>query len=435
MDNALNSPGVNSIPDGWRLVRLEDVTAVNPRRPKINIDLKDPVTFIPMVAVGENCSGIIARDVRQYEGVAKGYTYFQENDVLFAKITPCLQNGKHALATSLLMGFGFGTTEFHVLRARDLIEPSHLFRVITQPANIEKCTRSFTGTAGQQRVQPETLKSLPILLPPLPEQRAIAEVLDSIDEAIEATEAVVAATEQLRDALLHRLLTRGVPGWHSEWKEVRGIGAIPANWDVVRLGEVLASTTYGTNVRLGTDGDTLILRMNNLQNGNIDLSEVRRANLTEIESNKLNLASGDILFNRTNSLALVGKVAVVHCLPNATSFASYLVRLRVQENRANPFWLAVLLASSSCQSRIQRLATPGVSQANINPTSLKSLTIPLPPLSEQDTMSEMLDSVDEAIEQGRAETVMLQSLKASATDGLLTGRVRVGAMKQCTSHL
>ena len=76
------------------------------------------------------------------------------------------------------------------------------------------------------------------LFPSLSEQRAIAAVLDSIDEAIEATEAVIAATERLRDALLHRLLTRGVPGWHSEWKDVRGLGTIPASWDVVRLGDV-----------------------------------------------------------------------------------------------------------------------------------------------------------------------------------------------------
>ena len=99
----------------------------------------------------------------------------------------------------------------------------------------------FSGTAGQQRVQPETLKSLLILLPPLPEQRAIAAVLDSIDEAIERTEAVIAATERLRDALLHELLTRGVPGWHTEWKEAPGIGTIPnsfADWEVVRLGDV-----------------------------------------------------------------------------------------------------------------------------------------------------------------------------------------------------
>ena len=77
-----------------------------------------------------------------------------------------------------------------------------------------------------------------MLLPPLPEQRAIADVLDSIDEAIERTEAVIAATETLRDSLLHELLTRGVPGWHTEWKDAPGIGTIPVDWEVVRLGEV-----------------------------------------------------------------------------------------------------------------------------------------------------------------------------------------------------
>ena len=108
-----------------------------------------------------------------------------------------------------------------------------------------------------------------ISLPPLPEQRAIAAVLDSIDEAIERTEAVIAATERLRDALLHQLLTRGVPGWHTQWKDVPGIGTIPASWEVVRLGEVLESTTYGTNEPLSTRGEMVVLRMNNLQNGEL----------------------------------------------------------------------------------------------------------------------------------------------------------------------
>ena len=86
-------------------------------------------------------------------------------------------------------------------------------------------------------------------LPPLPEQRAIAAMLDSIDEAIERTEAVIDATERLRESLLHELLTRGVPGWHSEWKEVRGIGTIPADWDVVRLGDVAAIATQDSAIQ------------------------------------------------------------------------------------------------------------------------------------------------------------------------------------------
>ena len=84
----------------------------------------------------------------------------------------------------------------------------------------------------------DATRSLPILLPPLPEQRAIAAVLDSIDEAIEGVEAVIDATERLRDSLLHQLLTRGVPGWHTEWKDVPGLGTIPTDWEVGRrLGE------------------------------------------------------------------------------------------------------------------------------------------------------------------------------------------------------
>ena len=106
--------------------------------------------------------------------------------------------------------------------------------------------------------------AFPLLLPPLPEQRAIAAVLDAIDDAIERTEAVITATERLRDALLHELLTRGVPGWHTQWKDVPGIGTIPAAWEVVRLGEVLESTTYGTNEPLSTRGEMVVLRMNNL---------------------------------------------------------------------------------------------------------------------------------------------------------------------------
>lgn len=94
--------------------------------------------------------------------------------------------------------------------------------------------RLLTGR-GRAGLNLGLLHSLPLLLPPLPEQHAIAAVLDSIDEAIERTEAVIAATEELHKALLQNLLTRGVPGWHTEWKHVPGIGTIPACWDVVRL--------------------------------------------------------------------------------------------------------------------------------------------------------------------------------------------------------
>ena len=95
--------------------------------------------------------------------------------------------------------------------------------------------------------------------------------------------------EHLCDSLLHELLTRGVPGWHTEWREDPGVGIIPACWEVARLGDVLETTTYGTNVSLDGGGRVSILRMNNLQDGKIDLTEVRSADLANEELRKLSL--------------------------------------------------------------------------------------------------------------------------------------------------
>ena len=110
----------------------------------------------------------------------------------------------------------------------------------THSSSYHRWIASVLRVGAQPNINATEYSSLPILLPPLAEQGAIAAVLDGIDDAIEGTDAVIAATERLRDALLHDLLTLGVPGWHSEWRDVPGLGVVPASWDVVRLGDVCA---------------------------------------------------------------------------------------------------------------------------------------------------------------------------------------------------
>ena len=209
-DEWKNATGIGEMPADWELVRLGDVAEVNPKRPRLDISPESPVTFLPMASIGENGAGIVEPESREFRDVAKGFTYFEENDVLFAKITPCLQNGKHALATGLTAGLGFGTTEFHVVRAGPKIEHSHLLRVLTRPANIEKCVRSFSGTAGQQRVHPEILRSLPVLLPPLTEQQAVAALLDSVDEQMRRIQGERDALALLRTSVTAKLLSGSV---------------------------------------------------------------------------------------------------------------------------------------------------------------------------------------------------------------------------------
>ena len=161
---------------------------------------------------------------------------------LYSGDTVVCERGALLLATRTAVGLSGMATEvmgasqdITCLVANGRVDSEYLCRALLRLA--PSLRRRSRGTTIQG-ISREDVASLPILLPPLAEQRAITAVLDSIDEAIERTEAVIAATERLRDSLLHELLTRGVPGWHSEWREVPGIGTIPACWDVLRLEEV-----------------------------------------------------------------------------------------------------------------------------------------------------------------------------------------------------
>ena len=376
-----------------------------------------------MNAVADDFSGILARDERSYRDVAKGYTYFEEGDVLFSKITPCLQNGKHTIVTGLNGGFGFGTTEFHVVRAGYRVSAQYVFRVLTQTHVIEQCSKSFTGTAGQQRVQSETLKSLQISVPPLAEQRAIADVLDSIDEAIERTEAVIAATERLRDSLLHELLTCGVPGWHSEWKESPGIGTIPACWEVVRLGDV-AEVRNGTTPSRAKPGYW--------QNGVIPFVRTGQVHDVTIEVPEELITNGAVTLG---GAVVVPKGSVLIAMIGQGKTRGMSARLGIEaainQNFAavfgteRDFGLDFLFVWARQNYSDIRALGQGSNQDALNCELIEGMRVPKPTVAEQRAISAMADCFEDALEQERAERTSLHSLKSSASDALLTGHVRV----------
>ena len=418
------------MPRGWRLVRLGDVAEINPRRPPLSVPAETPVTFLPMAAIAESSQGIVARESRPYSEVSTGYTYFEENDFLFSKITPCLQNGKHTLATGLRGGFGFGTTEFHVVRTSSILTAPFMFRALTQAHIIDRCSKSFTGTAGQQRVQPETLKDLPVLLPPLPEQRAIAAVLDSIDDAIERTEAVIAATERLRDSLLHQLLTRGVPGWHTEWKDVPGLGTIPADWEVVKLGGV-AEVKGGKRLPKGSsyaDRNTGLpyIRVVDFHDRTVDTDAIQYLSpeIHKVISN-YTISSKDVYISIAGTIGLVGTVPTRFDGANLTENAAKIA-IHDCEQLSQTF-LVAFLDSSAGQSQIAIRVTM-LGQPKLALERIKTIELPLPPLPEQQAIAATLDGVDATLEKTYRERDGLGLLKESTADALLMGRVRVGKL-------
>lgn len=168
----------DALPASWRWALLREVAEINPRRPAINRSDDKITSFIPMEAVDEFAGNAVNR-MRPYGEVKKGYTYFESGDVLFAKITPCMENGKITIAQDLVDGYGFGTTEFHVIRPGSHITASWLHRFLRQPRVRIAAAGAFTGAVGQQRVPPAFLSELRLPVPPILEQQRITAAIDA----------------------------------------------------------------------------------------------------------------------------------------------------------------------------------------------------------------------------------------------------------------
>lgn len=164
------------------MARLGDVCTINPRIKTFQDDFM--VSFVPMQNVSEEGT-VDASIIKYYGEVKKGFTYFQENDVLFAKITPCMENGKGGIARNLKNGVAFGSTEFHVLRPNpNFMISSWLYYLTSWPEFRKECEKNMTGSAGQKRVPKTFLENYEIQLPELDEQRKIAAVLDKVSDLI-----------------------------------------------------------------------------------------------------------------------------------------------------------------------------------------------------------------------------------------------------------
>jgi type I restriction enzyme, S subunit len=159
--------------------------------------------------------------------------------------------------------------------------------------------------------------------------------------------------------------------------------ALAGDWPIVRLGDITEEQCYGTSAKASTDPTGVpVLRMGNIQNGALDFRELKFLPRDHPDVLKLTLQPGDLLFNRTNSPELVGKSAVFKTGPYPTSFASYLIRVRLMSD-CDPEWAALVINSPLGRDYIASVRTQQVGQANVNGTKLAAMPIPLPPICDQ----------------------------------------------------
>jgi type I restriction enzyme S subunit len=183
--------------------RLGDIISINPKKSELTISDGTLVSFVPMAYVGEK-GEFQPQEDRQYSEVKSGFTYFRDNDVLFAKITPCMENGKGAIAKSLKNGVGFGSTEFHVLRPNENLNAEFLYTYLSRSNFRKLAEKNMTGSAGQKRVSTDFLAGLKLKIPGKDLQEKFAQAYQNIQHQKTQTIQQQTYSESLFQSLMQR---------------------------------------------------------------------------------------------------------------------------------------------------------------------------------------------------------------------------------------
>lgn len=195
--------------ESWEEKLLGDVCTVNPKKIDAkNLDDNLEVSFVPMAAVSDVLGEIVNHEVKNLQDVRTGFTNFSKGDVIFAKITPCMENGKSAIVGPLVNDIGYGSTEFYVLRCKEELNNKYLYHMVRNTTFRAEAKAVMTGAVGQQRVPKTFLQEYQLSLPTLSEQHEIVRLIDDLlareRAAQQATEQALASIDLMKKSILAR---------------------------------------------------------------------------------------------------------------------------------------------------------------------------------------------------------------------------------------
>ena len=385
-----------------RLARLDDVCEINPRMPTVLAD-DESVSFLPMAGVSEN--GCIAfEEQRQVREVRKGYTYFERGDVLVAKITPCFENGKAARTTSLNNPIGFGSTEFHVLRAGRELDTSYLFHLIWNSKLREAGAKNMTGSAGQKRVPADFLKRLEIPLPPLNEQRRIATILDKADALRRKRSRAIGSLDHFSRSVYLDMFA----GPRNRQKVTRKpIGSI---------GEVSSGSTPSRNDEANFGGKIHWVKTTEVRGEVINDTEEK---VTEqgAKSARLKLyPKGTVLVAMYGQGVTRGKVAILGISATVNQACAAIV----PSSEIHPVFLFHQLRQK--YDELRSLGRGG-NQPNLNGELVKNFEIDVPPRDKQDQFVKRMEAISDLANCMRLSFEMLGDSFASLQGRAFSGQL------------
>lgn len=349
------------------LKRLGECCILNPRRPNIALCDTDKVSFIPMPAVSEDGYLVDMTD-EEYGKVKKSFTYFENNDVLFAKITPCMENGKGAIVHGLTNGIGMGSTEFHVLRPiNGISSPYWLLALTRMPIFRERAAKNMSGTGGQKRVSASYLDHFMVGLPAIEEQRRFEAIYRQADKSkfgdfkSQFIEMYYNTHNKQTLESVCPIMSKGITPKYVESSSVLVINQACIHWDGQRLG----------NIKYHNE---------------------------EIPVRKRILESGDVLLNATGNGTL-GRCCVFICPSDNNTYINdgHVIALSTDRAVILPEVLNTYLSLNDTQAEIYRqYVTGSTNQVDIVFSDIKKMKVPVPSMDEQILFVEVLKQADKS---------------------------------------
>jgi restriction endonuclease S subunit len=356
-------------------VTLGEVADINPKPNWNAVNQCTNISFVPMASVSDIDYCLTNEEERPLDDVRKGYTYFQRGDILLAKITPCFENGKVAIA-NISNDHGFGSTEFHVIRARPGVTHSRfLYYLLRQPSFITQGIKNMTGSAGQKRVPKHFLEEFRFALPSMDVQIHIADTLDKADALRRKDQELLRKYDDLAQSIFYEMFGDPV-------RNEKG-------WDVKPLSEVTYKITDGTHATPKYVGAGVpFLRVTDLTGSNDSKKFItREEHLALIK--RCNPEKGDVLYTKNGT---IGVAKVVDWDYEFSIFVS-LCLMKVNTTVLHPKFLEVFLNTPFALNQAKKHSKTGTI-TNLHLNEIKNILVPVPEYATQERFLSVITNIE-----------------------------------------
>lgn len=402
-------------------MRLKDFSVLNPLYKGESLDCE--VSFVPMKSLRNGA--IDYQDIPFAEGKGK-YTYFQDGDLLVAKVTPCFENGNIAIANNMKQGVGFGSSEIFVLRMNDKVLNTYMF-YITQTAKFQEgACATMCGVGGLKRISPLFMRTYELDIPSLSKQQRIVDYLDvklgKIDARIAVLEKLQDAYARLKKSVIHHAVTHGLdPNVSLKDSGVEWIGMIPEHWEVKRIKELCSFVSRGATPNYVDEGEYKVMNQAVFSTGNLNHKVVRYSSYMKSESQ---IKKGDLLIASTGG-GVLGKLYFFDD-EDLNFYADTHVTIVRSEKGLFCVKFLFYLLSYQIDMVNACMAKGSTNQTELQRDCLLSYELAIPSLVEQQTIIAYLDEkcakIDTATENIGKQIDALKRLKRALINEVITGR-------------